>query len=308
MKVLITGSGGFVGNFLVSFLTSLNIEVIGIDNIHYKFQKYNNYIFELCDITDAKKVDSIVKKHNPTHVIHLAYVMVPKHNRELEDNIDVQGSKNIFISSNNCKSVKQFIIFSSASVYGGNKENQLWITEDGELKPNEWVYAQNKIKVEDFYNTYPNRDNLKVVIFRMCTACGPSYYKSKGLVKLLNRSPIGLLVNGTDMDMQFIYEDDVKTIVKLVLDDPEVEGVFNLAPDSYATTKELSPNPKLFIKISESKVKKIFNFLWKSRIAKISPTSVSLITYGIIISSKKLMDRYNYKYKYTTKEAFYSSI
>lgn len=308
MKILITGASGFIGNYLVDFFTSKGIEVIGIDINHYKFQKYKNYNFERVDVRDYLKLNEIVERYRPTHVIHLAYVMIPKHNKKNEDDIDVGGSKNIFIAANNCSAVKQFILFSSASIYGGNSDNPAWITEDAKIRPGEWVYAQNKAITEYFYSNFEKRDSLKVVIFRMCTGCGPSYFKGKGLVRLLKHSPIGLLVNGTDMNMQFIHEDDVKNLINLVVRDRDIEGVYNLAPDSFATTKELSPNPKLFIKVSEKRIKKIFSIIWKLRVAKISPTSVSLITYGIVVSPKKIMDRYNYKFLYSTKEAFYNSI
>ncbi len=308
MKVLITGSSGFVGNFLVKYLTSLNIEVIGLDRVNYKFQTYEHYHFENCDITDKNRVLDIVKRHKPTHVIHLAYIMIPQHDKEFEDSVDFGGSQNIFIAANKNRSVKQFILFSSASIYGGNKYNPEWFYEENEQKPGDWVYAQNKVKSENFYNSYNKREDLKLVIFRMCTACGPSYFKGKGLVRLLKRSPVGQLVNGTDINAQFIHEDDVKNLVYKVLYDNDIEGVYNLAPDSYASTRELSPNPKFFIKVSEKMITKIFSFLWKYRIAKISPTSVSLLAYSIIISPDKIKKRYNYEFKYTTKGAFYNSV
>lgn len=308
MKVLITGSSGFVGNFLVSYLTLLGHEVIGIDVNEYKYANYDNYTFEKCDVSDIDKVDNIIKKYNPTNIIHTAFIMIPMHNVKRENEIDIEGSKNILISANSTPSVKQIIFFSSARVYGGHKDNKLWITEDGELRPNDYPYGVNKVKIENYFNEYNKRDDLKIVFFRMCTACGPSYYKSKGLVKLINKSPFQLLVNGTDLIMQFIHEDDVKELTRLVMEDPDIQGAYNLAPDSYASLKEMAPKRTIFIKISEDKIRKIFSFIWKLHIAKIIPSSVPLITYGIIISSKKLTDRFNYKYKYTTIEAFHNSI
>lgn len=308
MKILITGSSGFVGNFLVSALTSQGHNVIGLDVVQYPFQHYKNYKFICCNISNRTEVNSIVKRESPSHIIHLAYIMIPKHIRAIEDSVDLLGSENIFLAANSTESVKQILLFSSASIYGGNPDNPAWISEEVIPRPGEWVYAQNKVLAEEFYLSYHKRDNLNVVIFRMCTACGPSYFQKKGLVRLLKNSPIGQLVNGTDMNMQFIHEDDVINLTTLILQDNEVEGVYNLAPDSYVSTKELSPNPKLFIKISEKRIKSIFNWIWKLRIAKISPTSTALITYSIVISPKKLMDRYNYQFKHTTLSAFHHSI
>lgn len=308
MKILITGASGIIGNYLVKYFSDNGISVIGIDNVHYKFQQYSNYQFENCDVLDINKLTDIFEKHNPTHIIHLAYVMIPKHKKAVEDEIDIQGSLNVFNISNSTKSVKQFIFFSSASIYGPNEDNPEWLTETSLIRPGEWVYAQNKAIVEDYYSNLEKRDDMKLVTLRLCTSCGPSYFKSKGFVELLTHSPIGQLVNGTDINIQFIHEDDVKSVVMKILEDSTIEGVYNLAPDSYATTRELSPNPKLFIKISNRTLKKIFGLIWKLRLAKVSPTSVDLLTYSIVISPQKIMERYNYKFKYSTKEAFYNSM
>lgn len=308
MKILITGSSGFVGNFLVSYLTSLGHEIIGIDVNEYKYITYDHFKFEKCDITDFNKLDIIIKKYRPSHVIHTAFIMVPKYDSDLENKIDLEGSKNVLKSVNSTKSVKQIIFFSSARVYGGHSDNKLWISEDERLRPNDWPYGVNKVKIEKYYSEYQKRDDLKIIFFRMCTACGPSYYKSKGLVRLIKHSPFQLSVNGNDFIMQFIHEDDVKELTRLVLEDREIHGVYNLAPDSYAYLRDLAPKRTIFIKISEQKIRKIFNFIWKFHIAKISPTSIPLITYGIIISSKKLTERYNYKFKYSTFEAFNNSL
>lgn len=307
MNILITGSSGYVGNFLVKDLTTKGHRVSGLDTIRQPFQNYNGYDFFPCNITDRHQVLSLVKKVQPEHIIHLAYLMKPEHIRAIEDSVDLIGSENVLLAANETSSVKQLILFSSASIYGGNPDNPLWITEETPPRPGEWVYAQNKVLTEEFYNKYPKRENLNIVIFRMCTACGPSYFKKGGLVRALKHSPLGLLVNGTDMNMQFIHEDDVKSITNLVLDDEIITGIYNLAPDSCATTRELSPNPKLFIKIPEKTLRTIFRVLWKLRLGP-SPTTVSLISNSIVISPKKLQTRYNYSFKYSTIEAFNNSI
>lgn len=307
MKILITGSSGYVGNFLIKYLTSRGHEVIGLDTNQFSFQTYKGYNFKICDITNRHHVFSIIKDIQPDHIIHLAYLMKPEHIRAIEDSVDLLGSENIFLAANNTPSVKQLILFSSASVYGGNPDNPQWITEETKPRPGEWRYAQNKELSEEFYNNFPKREDLNIVIFRMCTACGPSYFKKGGLVRVLKHSPIGLLINGSDMNMQFIHEDDVKNLVERVLNDNTIIGTYNLAPDSFAATRELSPNPKLFIKIPESFLHAIFRMLWQLKLGP-SPTSIALMTYSIIISPHKLQKRYNYTFKYSTKEAFNNSI
>ncbi len=308
MNIAITGSNGYVGNFLVEYFSKKGNNVIGLDIASMDRQKtYKNFKFVKCDVRNKALVKKTFEKEKITHIFHLAYLMSPQHNRKFEFDVDVNGSKNVFEAANEVKTVKQFIHFSSASIYGGWPYNPLWIVEKSPRNPRDWVYAQNKKIVEDYYFNFKKRKDLKLVNFRMCTAVGPSYYKGGGVVKTLS-GPIGLLLNGKDTLLQFIHEDDVNKIVELTVK-KKIEGVFNLAPDSYSITKELNPNPKkIFIPFPKILFKLIVSILWYTRIAPISPTSVNLVAHGVVVSPKKLMKALDYRFKYSTKEAFFDAV
>lgn len=309
MKIAITGSNGYVGNFLAEYFSSKGIGVIGLDIGSMKRQKgYRNFTFYRCDVRDRDLVFRVMESERPTHVCHLAYLMDPQHNYKFEYDVDVNGSKNVFEAANAVKSVKQFMHFSSASVYGAFSDNGLWIKEEQETTPRDWVYAQNKCIVEQFYLSYPKRDDMNLVNLRMCTAVGPSYYKKGGVVSILAKSPVGLLLDGRDTALQFIHEDDVKKLVSLIVDDPEISGTYNLASDSYATTRDLCVSPKKrFISVPKSSFKAVISALWHTRLSSVSPTSVNLVAHDIVVSPKKLVDRYDYRFLYSTQEAFFDA-
>ncbi len=79
MKVLITGSAGFIGSHLVSFLLAKGINVVGIDNFATGFQenvfrikkifgsKYNFIEGSVLDLNLMKKI-----LNNVDFVLHLA--------------------------------------------------------------------------------------------------------------------------------------------------------------------------------------------------------------------------------------------
>lgn len=308
MKLLITGSGGFVGNFLAKYFSEKGVSVAGIDLKHHDFQNYDNFTPYDCDITSSKDVSRVFNKEKPTHVIHLAYIMDPIHNRELENRVDYDGSVNVFESAKEVGSVKQLIFFSSPRIYGGRLCNPLWINERQPFNPEDELYALNKVKVEDYYNQKKSGTDIKVVILRMCSACGPSYFKKGGVVNILLRAPVFPLINGTDIYIQLIHEDDVKKIIEMIINDNEVEGVFHMAPPSYATQRELSPNPKLFLPVPKWFIANVIKLLWKLRLGNVSPGYVNLISHSLVVSPYKLMKRYNYKFQYSTKDAFYNTV
>ncbi len=307
MKILITGSSGYLGSFLSKFLSEKNHIVVGIDLFCSWKNPPKNFIFEKCDVRDKKTLSRIFHKYRPSHAIHTAYLMEPQHDKKFEHDVDVNGSINVFLASNETFSVRQLIHFSSASVYGGFPDNPLWIKEKHPLRPRDWLYAQNKKKVEEFCFSYNKRPEMKLVNFRMCTAVGPSYHKKGGVVKAIAKGFIGILLNSKDSIVQLIHEDDIKRIVELAINDRKMEGTFNLAPPSFAKVRQLNPK-KLYIPLPKLLFKTIISLLWHLRLISISPTSVDLIANGIVVSPEKLIRHFNYKFLYSTEEAYHDAV
>jgi hypothetical protein len=116
-------------------------------------------------------------------------------------------------------------------------------------------------------------------------------------------------IKGGDGRVQFIHEEDVKALFELVINDGSVEDTLNLAPDSYATTRELGEcYKKKFIPLPLWLLRGIFWILWNLHLADLTPAIARLMAQGIIISPKKLMQKYNYIFKYTTKSAFIDAV
>lgn len=304
MKILITGSSGYVGYVLTKHFSDKGIPVVGLDIVKNPVWD-GNYQFYQCSITNKEKLKKIFSEEKPTHVIHLAFLMNSLHNVKREYEIDVLGSINVFKAAKKAKSVKQFINLSSASAYGARANNKKWITEEQELRPGDYSYGVNKKKIEEIYN---NLDaNFKVVNLRMCKVAGPLYNKVDGIISKLHNSPFLLKLSDKDRELQFIHEEDLTSIFDLIVNDKKIEGTYNLAPDSFSTIKELVPD-KRFISLPFWLVRSATSIFWKLRLSKVEPSMVNLSTYGIVISPKKLMDRYNYKFKHSTLEGFKDTI
>lgn len=308
LKILITGSSGYVGYVLSKFFSDKGIDVVGLDiSTNPVWPGNNHFRFYKCDITDKKLLEEILKKEKPTTIIHLAYLMSPIHDVAREHDIDVNGSKYIFQAADKSESVKQFIQFSSTSTYGGWPDNELWIKEIQQLRPRDYRYGINKKKVEEYYLDFNKRADLKLVILRMCTAIGPMYHKPGGVVSFLSNARFLAKVNGRYCEVQFIHEDDLTELIELIINDSEIQGIYNLAPDSYATTKELS-NGKFSLYLPLRPVRGIISVLWALRIVSMRAAVITLTAYGIVVDPKKLMDRYNYKFKHSTKSGFEDTV
>lgn len=309
-KILITGTSGYLGNFLAVYFGEKGIPVVGLDlKPHEVIKDIPNFTFYDCDVRDKARMTEIFTKEKPTHVIHLAYLMDPIHDKKAEYDIDVVGSKNTLDVANETDTVKQFILFSSASIYGAHADNPEWLTESSPLRPRDYNYAIYKKKVEEYYNAFKHRDDLKIFTFRMCTAVGPSYYKPGGVVSTFKNAPFIIQVGSRKNAVQFIHEDDVKALVEKVVDDHEAEGIYNLGADTYSFVADLAKSQgKRMIKIPLFVFRNVFRFLWTLHIADLTPAMARLIAFPIAASPKKLMERYDYKFQYTTKEAFLDAV
>lgn len=309
-RIFITGSSGYVGNFLALYFAKQAIEVIGFDIRSLETQKHiPHFTFFQGDIRDGKSLTKLIAEQRPSHIIHLAYFMEPQHDKKLEYEVDVLGSQNILNAANIAPSVKQFILFSSTSIYGAHPDNPEWLTETAPLKPHDYTYAIYKKEIEGYYQQFSKRSDLKLVILRMTTAVGPSYYKSGGVVSSFTKAPFALRVNGIDTRVQFIHEDDVKEFVKNIINDAAIQGTFNLCPDSYTTILVLANGQnKRTITIPLFLLKTIFWFLWNLRVAALTPAIARLMTYSIVADPAKLQNRYHYQFRYSARNAFEDAV
>ena len=305
-KILITGASGYVGNFLAHHFSQQGTTVIGLDlKPHPKAPDNPNFHFYSCDVRQSEKMLGIFKKAEPTHVLHLAYLMDPTHDKTLEYEIDVIGSQNALHFAHQTPSVRQFILFSSTSIYGAHKNNPEFFTENSPRNPEDYTYAVYKKQIEEYYRDFKKRNDLKMVILRMTTAVGPSYYKPGGVVSSFTKSPLALLLDGINTRVQFIHEDDVKNLVGKVVNDADIEGVYNLCPKNYTNLKELAnAQNKSAIYFPLWLLKLVFGLLWHLRLANFTPAIAKLMAYSIVGSGNKLATRYNYHFKFTAKEAF----
>ena len=205
--------------------------------------------------------------------------------------------------------VKQFVLMSSTSAYGAQPDNPDWIVEDRPLSGVDYNYGIYKKQVEEYYGQYNKRADLRLVIFRMCTAVGPSYYKKGGVVSAVTHAPFLIDILGGNGKLQFVHEDDVKAIFDRVAHDEKMEGVFNLVPNDFSSTKELGVGlGKKFIPVPLWLLRSAFWVLWQLHLASLTPAMARLMAYGIVASPEKLIKTLGYAFRYGTKSAFMDAV
>ena len=102
MKIIITGSAGYIGSCLFEYLKK-RYEVFGIDKNFPKLKKQKNFI--CCNLLNFNKIDNIIKIIKPDIIIHLAA-------KSTIDFIDKKEyiENNVVVTKNILRSVKKIIL------------------------------------------------------------------------------------------------------------------------------------------------------------------------------------------------------
>lgn len=231
MKILVTGSAGFIGMHLSKKLLKHNT-VIGIDNINNYYdpklkkhrinilKKNKNFFFYKCDLINKKKIDQIFKIHKPQIVLNLAAQAGVRYSIEYPEKYieaNIIGFHNILkLSVKN--SVKHIIFASTSSAYGLNKT--VLNKETDPIKSPLSVYAATKITNENLAHVYSYLYKIKTTGIRFFTVYGPLGRPDMALFKfvknILKNKSIDVY-NGGNMRRSFTYIDDVvEALVKLI--------------------------------------------------------------------------------------------
>ena len=240
MKVLITGTAGFIGSQLALRLLNRGDEVIGIDNLNdyydislketrlARISSHENFTEARINIEDRPAMEALFAKHKPNKVVNLAAQAGVRYSLEnphsyVESNI--VGFMNI-LEGCRYNGVEHLVYASSSSVYGANTNMPFSIHNNVDHPLS--MYAATKKANELMAHTYSHLYDLPTTGLRFFTVYGPWGRPDMALFlftkKILAGEPIDVFNYGKHR-RDFTYIDDI------------VEGVIRTL-DNVAT-----PNP-----------------------------------------------------------------
>jgi len=178
MKILVTGSSGFIGSHLTEFLTKKGYKITAFDRYNInndygwleksEFQKKINFV-----LGDLRDYDSVYKAMKGCDaVIHLAALIgIPYSYNSPTAYIktNVEGTFNILEAAKNLK-LKQVIVTSTSEVYGTAKSKSL---KESDPLSAQSPYAATKIAADQLSLSYFKSFNLPVKIIRPFNTFGP---------------------------------------------------------------------------------------------------------------------------------------
>ncbi len=250
MKILVTGTAGFIGSSTAIGLARRGDEVIGIDNINDYYDvelkygrlekdgidrlgaeegkwvqstKYPGYRFKRIDLEDRTGLEELFLKEKFDAVCHLAAqagVRYSLTNPHAYIDANIGGFLNLLECCRH-HAIKNLVFASSSSVYGLN-EKYPFSTHDNVDHPIS-LYAATKKSNELMAHTYSHLFGIPTTGLRFFTVYGPWGRPDMALFiftkAILEGRPIDVFNYGK-MKRDFTYIDDIVTGVIKVLDNP----------------------------------------------------------------------------------------
>jgi UDP-glucuronate 4-epimerase len=231
MKVLVTGSAGFIGFHLCKRLLEEGYDIVGLDNLNSYYstelkqarltilKSFSKFTFYHLDISDAGRVASLFAEERPDRVVNLAAQAGVRYSLEnplsyIDSNI--VGFTNML---EGCRrnGVEHLVYASSSSVYGLNQQMPFSVHDNVDHPIS--LYAASKKSNELMAHAYSYLFQLPTTGLRFFTVYGPWGRPDMALFlftkAILEGEPIKVFNNG-NMFRDFTYIDDI------------VEGVYRV--------------------------------------------------------------------------------
>ncbi len=250
MKILVTGTAGFIGSHLALKLIEHNYEVVGLDSINdyydtslkydrlklaginldqinynelIKSTKYKNYSFIQLDLADENNLAKLFKENKFDSVCNLAAQAGVRHSIKNPKSYISSNMIGFFNILESCRDnmVEELIFASSSSVYGLNESSPFHTNSITDHPMN--LYAASKKSNEIVAHSYSHLYEIKTTGLRFFTVYGPWGRPDMALFLFtkaaLNSETIDVY-NFGEMYRDFTYIDDIVDGIKLVIDNP----------------------------------------------------------------------------------------
>ncbi len=172
MRVLVTGSSGFVGHHLIAELQAHGHTALGLDTV--ASPDLSDDAQYIASVVDAPAVEQWIEQSQPDACIHLAGIaFVPRgwsHPHEVMD-VNVGGTLNILESFRRCRPAARILVVTSAEVYGRAKRPEP-VRETHALKPSN-IYGVSKAAADLTSLLYYPHYELPVMTARPQNHIGP---------------------------------------------------------------------------------------------------------------------------------------
>jgi len=239
MRILVTGSAGFIGFHLARRLLTEGRQVLGIDGLtpYYDvelkrrrqaiLEGYPGFTAANVMLEDAAALNAAAQPFRPDVIVHLAAqagVRYSLENPRAYVDSNLVGTFNIMEVART-QAPAHFLLASTSSVYGANTDTPFAETDRADHPLT--LYAATKKAGEEMSHAYSHLWSIPTTVFRFFTVYGPWGRPDMALFKfaeaMLDDRPIEVFNEGR-LERDFTYIDDLVEAVTRLIHTPPVLG------------------------------------------------------------------------------------
>ena len=221
MRILVTGSEGFLGQVLCRLLSNDSHEVIGYDIANGK------------DILDSSQLRVAMTDCDVCiHLAAIADLYIAEHQPEMSRNVNINATKSLLEIA---EELDIRVLFASTVCAYGNNDVAVSV-EDSPLAPTE-VYAESKVEAEQLF--YDKLD--RHAILRLATFYGPNMRTSLATSIFIEalKNDEQIRIHGTGLQTRcYTHVDDIASGIITVMDSQQ-NGIYNISSDQEMNVLDL---------------------------------------------------------------------
>ncbi len=256
MRILVTGTAGFIGFHLARRLLEDGHEVCGIDGLtdyydvalkrarHARLKPHNGFSEHIVMLEDMPAISAAARAFAPEVVVHLAAqagIRYSLENPRSYVDANFVGTFNVMELAREL-AVGHFLLASTSSVYGANTAMPFVETERADHPLT--IYAATKKATEAMTHAYSHLWSIPTTVFRFFTVYGPWGRPDMALFKfvaaMLEGRPIDVYNNG-EMARDFTYIDDLVEAIARLIPVVPVRGAPALVPGGADSLSPAAP-------------------------------------------------------------------
>ncbi|MDA8742099.1 dTDP-glucose 4,6-dehydratase [bacterium] len=259
MKILVTGGAGFIGSAVVRLAIARGHSIVNVDALTYAACLENvacvsespQYFFEQADIRDRNALDTILEKHQPDAVMHLA---AESHvDRSIDGPADfietnVNGTFNMleaarsYWQAHGKPETFRFHHISTDEVFGSlPSDPSVQFTEETPYDPRS-PYSASKASSDHLVRAWHETYGLPVVLTNCSNNYGPYHFPEKLIPVIILKALAGkpLPIYGTGSNIRdWLYVENHADALLLVLKKGKIGRSYNIGGENERTNLEL---------------------------------------------------------------------
>lgn len=246
--ILVTGSKGFVGSNLVTYLLErTEFNIICISRSKMDLDKYQDRLISIeHDLTEKIPVTELEILQKVDYIVHLAGSSCVKTSYEqpldtIIDNVSLTTNLLDFARSN-IPDLKKFLVLSTAEVFGPSKDKYRFKEQD-EHNPKS-PYALTKSLIGQICHLYYDLYGVPIIVSNIMNIYGKNQKDNKFIplvARLIkNKEKVSLHASEGPDKRNYLHVDDINSAIIFLLSKGSEGQSYNVVSDKYTDNLEIS--------------------------------------------------------------------